>query len=113
VTAAWIAVIGAVVSALISGAFGYAIKRSSDRAVRGISRDEIEAEAFQRAQSYYTGVIDRQDGEIEELRGEVRQVRGDLDTEQRARRQLATKVRHLEETLAERDQLIEILQNRS
>lgn len=63
-----------ILAALIAGIVGYATNRSSARAQRVVaataSRADVEKEAYQRAATYYTGVIDRQDAELVEERAE-------------------------------------------
>lgn len=67
--------IATVLSALITGLIGYVIQRTSARASTAntliSSRTDIEREAFERAKSFYTDVIDRQQQEITELESDV------------------------------------------
>lgn len=67
--------IGSIAVALIAAAAALASQRAAAKAsVRNTdttSRAAIEAEAFERAKSYYTDTIDRQDREIHELEGDV------------------------------------------
>lgn len=89
--------IGSAVVAGIAGLSAFASQRAAAKAsIRNTdttSRTAIEAEAFERAKSFYTDTIDRQAHEIAELEGdvaalkdEVRGLRTELDTAKRALR---------------------------
>lgn len=96
--------LASVLVAAIAAAAAIASQRAAaNAAVRNTdttSRATIEAQAFDRAKSYYTDTIDRQAGEISELEGDVatlkskvedqelelRAMRIELDTAQRALR---------------------------
>tara|TARA_R100001244_G_scaffold6385_7_gene7498 strand:+ start:1576 stop:1923 length:348 start_codon:yes stop_codon:yes gene_type:complete len=64
-----------IIAAAIAGLVGWATNRSSARAQRVTaatsSRADVEKEAFERAATYYTGVIDRQNTEAVEDRAEI------------------------------------------
>lgn len=82
---------------IITGAFTYATQRAAAKAVTNSattsSRTEVEKEAFDRAQKFYTSVMDRQDVEIangindvmdlravvKELREEIKGLRAELE----------------------------------
>ncbi|MBA2952102.1 hypothetical protein GON03_18985 [Nocardioides sp. MAH-18] len=64
-------VVVAVVAALAAFASQRAAANASVKNTDTTSRAVIEAEAFERAKTYYTDTIDRQDREIHELEGDV------------------------------------------
>lgn len=85
--------------ALIAAASAYASKRASTNAAAKNTRTEIEQAAFERAEKFMAGTIDRQDAEIEELRGEVDKLRADV-------RRLRTEREQDQQTIDARDQAI-------
>lgn len=80
-TAVTIALLG-IVSAAISAGVAYLTQRTSAKATTTAaaiaSRTDIEREAFERAKSFYTDVIDRQQAEITELEADVKDLKGAL-----------------------------------
>lgn len=80
-TAVTIALLG-IVSAVISAGVAYLTQRTSAKATTTAaaiaSRTDIEREAFERARSFYTDVIDRQQAEISDLEDDVRDLKGAL-----------------------------------
>ncbi len=90
---AMVAAIAVVVSALISGGFGWAIKRSADKASTSSTRERIEAGAFDRARSIYDNALDRAKAEIAELsrkvsefEAQVQRLESELNIERKERR---------------------------
>lgn len=89
-----IAALGVILSALISGGFGYLIKRSADRAAHSSSRSQIEAAAFERAEQIYVNALNLAKAEnaehledIQQLRTEVARLEAELEAERTERRE--------------------------
>jgi hypothetical protein len=70
-----VAVVATFVSSCVAALVAYLTKRSSDQASVAIAdtttRGQVEEEAFERAKSFYTDVIDRQAAEIRDLKARV------------------------------------------
>jgi polyhydroxyalkanoate synthesis regulator phasin len=90
VNAALLTSLASVLVAVIAAGAAIASQRAAAAAsvknASTASRTQLEQEAYQRAENFLTGTMDRQDSEIQELRGEVDELR--------------TKVRSLEHDLA-------------
>ena len=63
--------ISSIIVAVVAGLAGWAAQRASAKANLSTSRLDLEREAYERARSYDTETIARQDREIEELRARV------------------------------------------
>lgn len=76
------AALATVIATTITGGVMLLTQRSAAAAaVRNqstASRTDIEKEAFERAKGFYTDTIDRQDGDIAELRDENRGLQGEV-----------------------------------
>jgi peptidoglycan hydrolase CwlO-like protein len=86
------AAIAGVVSVTISAGVGWATHKSATRSVERnnslTSRTDIEKEAFERAKSFYTDTIDRQDHDLDELREENRRLKQEVAGVHRENREL-------------------------
>lgn len=76
--------VATVVSAAISAGAAYLTQRSSSRSHEVVAqtetRGDIERDAFQRAQAFYTDVIERQDAENEEQAAQIRELKSRVAT---------------------------------
>jgi len=63
--------LSSIIVAVVAGLAGWAAQRSSSKANLSTSRLELEREAYERARSYDTETISRQDRELDELRARV------------------------------------------
>lgn len=73
-----------VISTIVSAGAAFLTQRTSARSNEAVAqtetRGDIERDAFQRAQAFYTDVIERQDAEIEAQAGEIRDLKARIET---------------------------------
>jgi signal transduction histidine kinase len=100
-----------VVSSLIAGAVAVLTHFSSQRAKRLESRDDMRSEAFDQAKNYYTDVIERQDGELADLRGQIQDALVRVRAAEQSADQARQAVRSLRAELGSRDELISDLRS--
>lgn len=86
--------VGLVLVALVTVVGSYLTAKASNRAALQSSRIQAEEGAFERAKSFYVGVIEGQDSEIEDLKTQVEELKADAG-------RMRTQAAHQERQLAQ------------